>query len=81
MIKLMEKELIIIKMEPNMLEIGWKINNMVLEQRLGWMELDMKGNMSMEERKEQENSHGQMELYMKDLSKIIILKVFYYYYY
>jgi hypothetical protein len=60
--RLMEKELIIILMEPDMREIGKKISSMEEEKRRGPMVLSMKVIIKMERNMALESSSGQMEV-------------------
>jgi len=55
MIKLMVKELIHMLMEHIIMEIGLKINSMDLEWNLGLMEQNMKENIKMVRKMEEES--------------------------
>jgi ABC-type branched-subunit amino acid transport system ATPase component len=62
MTRLMEKVHICIVMEQNILEIGLKISNMEMVLKHGQIMLNMRGNTSMERKKEEESLTGQMVL-------------------
>jgi hypothetical protein len=75
MIKLKEKENIYILMAHHIMEIGMKINSMVMEWKLGLMGLVIKDFTIMEKNKELDNLNGQMVLLIKEISKRIIFMV------
>ena len=62
-------------MELNMRVIGLKINNMVMAEKCGPMELFMKDNMKMVKKKERANLFGVMVPLMKENLVIIIYTV------
>jgi hypothetical protein len=69
MTKLMELELMSIKMVLNMRVNGLWINNMVKEENLGQMDLFMKEIIFLVRNQERVSSHGLMEINLKDNSK------------
>jgi len=62
-------------MELNMRVIGLKINNMVMAEKCGPMEVFMKDNMKIVKKKEKANIFGVMVRLMKDNLVIIIYTV------
>ena len=62
-------------MELNMRVIGLKINNMVMAEKCGPMELFMKDNMKIVKKKEKANIFGVMVRLMKENLVIIIYTV------
>ena len=66
-------------MELNMRVIGLKINNMVMVEKCGPMELFMKDNMKMVKKKERANLFGVMVPLMKENLVIIIYTVIFKY--
>ena len=66
---------IIMSMVLNMKVSGTKINNMEKEQKYGLMEHITMDHMLMERRMERVSSNGAMVLLMKEILRIIILKV------
>lgn len=62
-------------MELNMRVIGLKINNMVMAEKCGPMEVFMKDNMKIVKKKEKANIFGVMVRLMKENLVIIIYTV------
>jgi len=62
-------------MELNMRVIGLKINNMVMAEKCGPMEVFMKDNMKIVKKKEKANLFGLIVPLMKENSVIIIYMV------
>ncbi len=73
--KQMDMVCIFTQMELNMRVIGLKINNMVMAEKCGPMELFMKDNMKMVKKKEKANLFGLIVPLMKENSVIIIYTV------
>ena len=66
-------------MELNMRVIGLKINNMVMAEKCGPMEVFMKDNMKIVKKKEKANIFGVMVRLMKENLVIIIYTVIFKY--
>jgi len=62
-------------MELNMRVIGLKINNMVMAEKCGPMELFMKDNIKMVKKKERPNLFGVMVPLMKENLRIMLYTV------
>lgn len=74
MIKQMDMENITIKMEEFIQVIGLTIINMVLVQNYGVIQLNIMENIIMVKKKGQELFFGQINQFIKENGKIILLK-------
>lgn len=75
MIKLKVMEYISIKMVQNILVSGKRISSMVKVQKLGLMVLPIKENIEKEKNMEKEILSGKMDLLLKEILLIMILRV------